>query len=66
MPMSATSRRLTALFVLGLLAFFSPVLGAFNRPLRLPGSLPLFPTYIFLVWAGLNLAAWWVVRKGSP
>ena len=54
--MDPVSRRLAALFVLGLVAFVSPVLGAFNRQSWFAG-LPLLPLYLFGCWAGLVAAA---------
>ncbi|MBI5442985.1 MAG: hypothetical protein HY900_17440 [Deltaproteobacteria bacterium] len=61
--MDPTSRRLAALVVLGLGAFFSPLLGIFNRPGRVLG-LPLLPAYLFAVWTILVVAAWWLTRRG--
>ncbi len=63
--MDSLSRRLAALFVLGLLVFFSPVTSAFNRVESALG-LPLFPLYLFLSWATLILAAWWLARGERP
>ena len=61
--MDPVAHRLAALFVFGALAFFSPLLGAVNRPATFLG-LPLFPLYLFTVWGGLLLAAWWFSRRG--
>ncbi|GAB4277359.1 MAG: hypothetical protein Kow0092_33150 [Deferrisomatales bacterium] len=63
--MGTTSRRLAALVVLGLVAFFSPVLGAFNLRTTWFGVPPL-PLYLFSVWAALVLAAWILARRGRP
>lgn len=54
--MDATTRRLCALLILGLVVFLSPVLGAFNR-LSLVFGLPLLPAYLFACWAGIVAAA---------
>jgi hypothetical protein len=55
--MNVTSRRLVALFAVGLMALFPPLLGAFNRPGSLLG-IPILPLYLFTVWAALVLACW--------
>ncbi len=59
--MDSVGRRLAALFILGFLAFFSPLTGAFNSAAQALG-LPLFPLYLFAAWAALVLAAWWLAR----
>ena len=61
--MDVTSRRLAALFTLGLLAFFPPGIGAFNLQRTVLG-IPLLPFYVFAVWAVFVVAAWLVVRRG--
>lgn len=61
--MDVTTRRLAALFVVGLLGFFSPGIGAANQPLTVFG-LPLLPLYLFVFWAILVGAAWAAVRRG--
>lgn len=59
--MDSVRRRLVALFVAGLAAFYSPVLVAFNRREELWG-IPLMPLYLFAVWTGLVLAAALLIR----
>jgi hypothetical protein len=54
--MDSISRHLSALFIIGILAFCSPLLIAFNRPVYLWG-LPLLPLYLFVAWGGLILTA---------
>ena len=61
--MDAASRRLAALFVLGVLALFSPLTGALNRPGELLG-VPTFPLYLFGVWTALVAASWLAARGG--
>jgi hypothetical protein len=59
--MEPTSRRLAALFALGVLLLYPPLLGIFNRP----GSLldvPILPLYLFTVWGALLLTGWLVSR----
>ncbi len=60
--MDPVSRRLAALAVLGLVAFVSPVFGAFNRPVWLAGF-PLLPLYLFGCWATLVAAAALLERR---
>jgi hypothetical protein len=55
--MNVTSRRLAALFAVGLVALYPPLLGAFNRPGSLFG-IPLLPLYLFTVWSALVLVCW--------
>lgn len=50
--MDSGARRLAALFVLGVILFFSPLLVLFNRPAPLAG-VPLLPLYLFSAWAVL-------------
>ncbi|GAB4268237.1 MULTISPECIES: hypothetical protein [Deferrisoma] len=50
--MDSGARRLSALFVLGVILFFSPLLALFNRPVAVAG-VPLLPLYLFLAWAVL-------------
>jgi hypothetical protein len=59
--MSMTSRRLAALFVIGIAALFSPLLGAFNRPAIFFG-IPVLPLYLFMVWGALVLVSWLLGR----
>ncbi|TWJ33383.1 hypothetical protein [Geobacter argillaceus] len=63
--MNVTSRRLAALFAVGLVALYSPLLGAFNRPGSLLG-IPTLPLYLFAVWGGLVLASWVLIRGNKP
>lgn len=62
--MDVTSRRLAALFAVGLAALFPPLLGAFNRPGSLLG-IPILPLYLFAVWAALVLVCWLLSRGGE-
>lgn len=59
--MDLAARRLAALFVLGLVALYSPLLGAANRPGSIFG-VPTLPLYLFLVWGALVFASWLVSR----
>ena len=59
--MNVTSRRLAALFAVGLAALYPPLLGAFNRPGSLLG-IPILPLYIFTVWGALVLVCWLLSR----
>ena len=59
--MSVTSRRLGALFVVGVVALFPPLLGAINRPGSLLG-IPFLPLYLFTVWGALVLVGWLLTR----
>ena len=63
--MNVTSRRLAALFAVGLVALYSPLLGAFNQPGSLLG-IPTLPLYLFAVWGGLVLASWLLTRGNEP
>lgn len=54
--MDATIRHLCALLILGLVAFLSPVMGAFNRLSPVFG-LPLLPVYLFACWTAIVVAA---------
>lgn len=55
--MKVKSRRLAALFAVGLVALYPPLLGAFNRPGSFLG-IPALPLYIFAVWGALVFACW--------
>lgn len=61
--MDMTSRRLAALCVVGIASLFSPLLGAFNRPVALFG-IPVLPLYLFAVW-GLLVVVSWVISRGD-
>jgi hypothetical protein len=63
--MSVTSRRLGALFVVGVVALFPPLLGAINRPGSLLG-IPFLPLYLFAVWGALVLVGWLLTRGDEP
>jgi hypothetical protein len=63
--MDATSRRLAALCVVGLVALFPPLLGIFNRPFSIMG-IPLLPLYLFMVWGTLVLVGWVLTRGDEP
>jgi hypothetical protein len=63
--MDMPSRRLAALFVLGVVALYPPLLGAFNRPGTLLG-IPLLPLYLFTAWGALVLAGWLLSRGDEP
>ena len=59
--MDMTSRRLAALFAVGIMALFPPLLGVFNHLYTFLG-LPILPVYLFTVWAVLVLVAWALTR----
>lgn len=63
--MDTTSRRLAALSVLGLVALYPPLLGAFNRPGTLLG-IPILPLYLFAIWTALVLVGWMLTRGNEP
>ncbi len=60
--MDIVTRRLAALVVVGAVALFSPLIGAFSRPLLVAG-IPLLPLYVFACWGGLVLAAWALIGR---
>jgi hypothetical protein len=60
-----TSERLVALFLLGVLLLFPPLLGVFNQPVRSFG-VPLLFLYLFVIWAVLILLTAAVVRSLGP
>ena len=62
--MEPLARRLLPLSLLGVLLLFSPLLGALNRSGVLVGGVPLVPAYLFAVWGGLVVAAWFLGRRG--
>lgn len=62
--MNANSRRLAALFSLGLVALYSPLLGAFNQPGSLLG-IPTLPLYLFTAWGVLVLASLLLTRRNE-
>jgi hypothetical protein len=59
--MNKTSRRLAALFVIGVATLYPPLIGAFNRPASFLG-IPLLPLYLFTVWGLLVLISWMLSR----
>jgi hypothetical protein len=59
--MNTTSRRLAALFVIGVAALYTPLIGAFNRPGSFLG-IPILPLYILTVWVILVVVSWLLVR----
>ena len=61
--MDTYSRRLAALFVIGIAALFSPLLGAFNRPASFLG-IPILPLYLFAVWGALIVVSW-ILSRGD-
>ena len=63
--MDVSSHRLAALFVVGLMALFPPLLGAFNRPGSFLG-IPILPLYLFTVWGVLVLLGWLLTRGDEP
>ena len=63
--MNKTSRRLAALFVIGIAALYPPLLGAFNRPGSFLG-IPILPLYLFTVWGALVVASWILGRGDEP
>ncbi len=60
--MNKSSRRLAALFVIGIAALYPPLLEAFNRPSSFLG-IPILPLYLFSAWSVLVLAGWIVSRR---
>ena len=63
--MNVTSRRLAALFAVGVAALYSPLMGAFDRTGSLLG-IPTLPLYLLVVWSGLVLASWVLVKGKKP
>jgi hypothetical protein len=63
--MDMTSHRLAALFAVGLVALFPPLLGAFNRPGSFLG-IPILPLYLFTSWCVLVLLGWLLTRGDKP
>lgn len=61
--MNTTSRRLAALFVIGIAALFPPLLVAVNRPGSFLG-IPVLPLYLFTAWGVLVLASW-ILGRGN-
>ena len=59
-----TSERLVALFLLGVVLMFPPVLGLFNQQVRAFG-VPLLYLYLFIAWAVLILLTAAVVRTSD-
>lgn len=61
--MDMTSRRLAALFVIGIAALYPPLLGVFNRPASFLG-IPLLPLYLFTTWGALIVVSW-ILGRGD-
>ena len=61
--MNITSRRLAALFVVALVVFLSPGIGALNRVDSVFGY-PALPLVLFVAWAVLVAVTWLVIRRG--
>ncbi len=62
--MDKSSRRLAALFVIGIAVLFPPLLGMFNRPGSFLGF-PILPLYLFAAWGVLILVSWLLERGGE-
>lgn len=60
--MNKISRRLAALFVIGIAALYPPLLVAFNRPASFLG-IPVLPLYLFTTWGVLVVAGWLLSRR---
>ncbi len=56
-------RGLGALFVVGALTFFSPLVLLWNHPVSVRG-IPLLPAYLFGVWAALIALVPLALRRG--
>jgi hypothetical protein len=63
--MNSISRRLAALFVIGIAALYPPLLGAFNRSGSFLG-IPILPLYLFAAWGSLVVVAWILNRRDDP
>ncbi|OGT96235.1 MAG: hypothetical protein A2X80_00945 [Geobacteraceae bacterium GWB2_52_12] len=61
--MDKTSRRLAALFVVGIVTLLPPLLVAFNRPGVFWG-IPILPLYLFSAWGALVLVGW-ILSRGD-
>lgn len=59
-----TGERLIGLFLLGVLMFAPPLIGAFDKPV-LVGGVPLLYLYLFFGWGGLIAATALVVERGT-
>jgi len=59
------SERLIALFLLGLVVFFSPFLAIFDRPETLLG-IPLLYLFLFVAWLGMVLMTAMTAERASP
>ena len=57
------AQRLVALFFAALALFNFPLLSLWDHDATLWG-LPLFPTALFLIWAGLIAALAWLMERG--
>lgn len=63
--MDLTSRRFAALFAVGVLLLYPPLVGVFNRSGTLLG-MPILPLYLFVVWGALLLTGWFLGRGEKP
>lgn len=61
--MDKTSRRLAALFVVGIVILLPPLLLAFNRP-GICWGIPILPLYLFSAWGVLVLIGW-ILSRGE-
>ena len=62
--MDLSSRRLAALFAVGILLLYPPLLEIFNRPGSFLG-IPILPFYLFAAWGALLLTGWLLSRGGK-
>ncbi|MEA3276798.1 MAG: hypothetical protein U9Q81_16190 [Pseudomonadota bacterium] len=60
-PMLA-GQRLIAVFLAGLLLFYSPVIAVFDRPMFWFG-IPAVYLYLFAAWAALIALMGWIVER---
>ncbi len=63
--MDKISRRLAALFVIGVALLYPPLLGTCNRPGSFFG-IPILPLYLFTAWGALVVTAWLLGRGDEP
>jgi hypothetical protein len=61
--MDKASRRLAALFVIGIAALYPPLLWAFNSPASFLG-IPVLPFYLFTAW-GILVVLGWLLGRGD-
>ncbi len=58
---SLIRQRLAALSFVGLLLFFSPLVGLFDQPLVLAGGIPLLYLYLFGAWGFIIALSIWIL-----